>query len=364
MQLQKTVKEIIEYREKLGSKVDKEYAMDFVYDKRNILQIQFDTLFGSASYADEVIRKFKKTGLFKEVQHFKNNFYNFSEVEEEKIKLLLEEYKDYKWKKFTNIDIYFNDIETTILPWEKDDSAYAKTMKKKAEILGLINELETLDRAAYKKIEQKYNDYVFQTNTYDDTIPYEVIIHELQLINGKEKGKTMLPDTENYIKLEWFTSLLLAKKFGKKYVKSNLSYYDDGTPKSTAGGNMADIEVFTDKVDYNIEVTTISNADQQVNKETTTVLRHLEEKNKSNGEKQTRAIMVAPYIHYDTVNIYKISGKGISTNTVAIPITIDAFIKIVSESETLDDFDARVVELSKILLNSEISEYQKMINEM
>lgn len=358
----KTAAEIESYRDRYNGKADEAFALNFIHTKRKILSIQYNTIFGSASYTDEVMRKFKKTGLLAEHRGFnRNNYFNFSVIEIEKIKLLLEEYDNYSWKKYTDADLYFADMEDVVLPWERSDSAYARTMAKKAELVGMVEELKNKDRATYQKIEEKYNNFVFQNSNYSDEIPSEIIMSELEMINGRMKGKSILPDTENYIKLEWFSALLLSKKFGKEHVKSNLTYYDDGTPKSCAGGNTPDIEFDAKDIDYNIEVTTISNATQQENNETTSVIRHINEKSEMTN-KQCRAIMVAPYIHYDTITIYKIATSDRTINTKAIPITIDAFISLVGESGSLEDFNIRVDEIYSRMINSTPHDYQRFIN--
>ena len=355
----KTASEIIEYRKNNGGKKDYNFAMNFIHNTRHILAISASTL---DDYTDEVLRKFKKTGLFTEEKKYKKNIYRFSEVESEKINLLIKKYSDYKWINYSSVDDYFNDIEQVVLPWEEDDSLYALILKKKAELIGWQEDLNNLDKTAREEIESKYSDYIFQ-NTVKDEYTLDLIIHELEMINGKVRGNSILPDTENYIKLEWFTSLLLSNKFGVKNVKSNLRYYDDGTPKCCAGGNEPDVELHSTDTSYNIEVTTISNKNQQVNLETTSVLRHLDESNRKN-ENKTKAIMVAPYIHYDTINIYQISARGISTETVAVPLTIDAFIKVVIDSDTIEDFDDKINEYAKLLLDMEVSDFEKMVNEI
>lgn len=355
----KTASEIMEYRKNNGGKKDYDFAMNFIHNVRKILAISASTL---DDYTDEVLRKFKKTGLFTEEKKYKKNIYRFSEVESEKVNLLIKKYENYKWINYNSADDYFNSIEQIILPWEEDDSLYSLILKKKAELIGWQEDLTNIDKTTRDEIESKYSEYIFQ-NMVKDEYTLDLIIRELEIINGKIKGNSMLPDTENYIKLEWFTSLLLSNKFGVENVKSNLRYYDDGTPKCCAGGNEPDVELHSDNTSYNIEVTTISNKNQQVNMETTSVLRHLDDSNRKNNNK-TKAIMVAPYVHYDTINIYQISAKGISTETIAVPLTIDAFIKVVIESDTFDDFDKNIDKYAELLLNSEVSDFEKIINEV
>ncbi len=356
----KAFKDIIKYRNKFGGTTNIDYAMKYIHENNGILVISKNTL---KDYTDEVLRKFKKTGLFIEDKKYKKSYYNFSPIEEEKINLLIENYSGYKWKKFNDMDEYFNNIESYVLPWEADDSLYAKILKKKAEIVGLTANLDKIDKKIRDEIESKYNDYIFQNSAIDD-FNYDLIIHELEIINGKHKGNSILPDTENFVKLEWFVSLLLSKKFGKASVKSNLKFYDDGTPKCCAGGGEADIEFYTSEMNYIIEVTTISNKNQQINNETTSVLRHLDEANRRNCGKKTTAIMVAPYIHYDTINIYQISAKGISKDTIAVPLTIDAFIKTVQESEKFEDFNNKIYEYCEMMKKMRVAEFEKIINDI
>lgn len=357
---QKSVKNIFEYRALNGNKTNYEYAMKYIHEENGVLAISENTL---KDYTDEVLRKFKKTGLFIEDKQYKKSYYRFSPIEEEKIKLLIDNYSDYKWINYTDTDEYFNRIESYVLPWEADNSLYSQILRKKAEIVGLTDSLKKMDKKIREEIESKYNDYIFQNSVLED-FTYDLIIHELEMINGKCKGKSILPDTEDYVKLEWFTSLLLSKKFGKNYVKSNLKFYDDGTPKCCAAGGKADIEFYTPGMNYNIEVTTISNKNQQVNNETTSVLRHLDETNKSGKGKKTTAIMIAPYIHYDTINIYQISATGISKNTIAVPLTIDAFIKTVQESDSYEEFSQKVNEYCELMKSIPVADFEKMINDI
>lgn len=57
----KSVKDILKYREISGGKTDYEYAMKYIHEDNGILAISESTL---KDYTDEVLRKFRKTGLF------------------------------------------------------------------------------------------------------------------------------------------------------------------------------------------------------------------------------------------------------------------------------------------------------------
>jgi hypothetical protein len=70
-------------------------------------------------------------------------------------------------------------------------------------------------------------------------------------------------------------------------------------PISHAPGNHGDIYVYSDAINWLIEVTMIRNKQQQLNSETTSVIRHLEE-----DYRDSYLSFVAPYIHADTRAFY------------------------------------------------------------
>lgn len=349
---------IIEYRNKFGVKENQDYAFNYL-KKNNIQKYDKDTIFGSGSYADEVLRKFKKTGLITEKSHFKTRYINFNNHELAKIDLLIEEYKDYSWKKFKNADDYYEKIETIILPWEKTSSNYYKILQEKADKINYALDVNNTTREEYDRVNKLYYQYVFENNDYSQ-FPYENIIKELGLINKTVDGDSVLQDVEEYVRLEWFTSLLLANKFGKDKVKANLILDDDGLPLSQATGNNADIELEMNDVKYNIEVTTIRNRTQQLNSETTTVARHLASNNED-GAVKLKALLVAPFIHEDTIRYYKFEAN--ESNVMILPITIDLLITIVEKSENFEDFDNTMDRYCNFMKESKIVDYEKLINE-
>jgi len=105
------------------------------------------------------------------------------------------------------------------------------------------------------------------------------------------------------LKLEFYISLIVALKYGNQFaIKPNYKTDYIGLPISTASGNMGDIEVYSRTIYWLIEVTLIRNKTQQLNSETTSVLRHLLEDNKINSYLSKYLSLVAPAIHEDTKN--------------------------------------------------------------
>ena len=350
------INKIIEYRQKYGIKENDEYAQDYL-SKNNIESYNKGTLYGSASYADEVLRKFKKTGLIVEKRNYSIRYINFNKYELTKIELLLKKYREFSWKNFHNSDDYFEYIENIILPWEESKSDYYKVIKEKAETINYDVSEETITPDEYQKINKLYYQFIFESNDYDD-FPYENIKMELGLINKTVDGTTSLGDIEEYVRFEWFTALFLASKFGKENVKANLILDDNGFPLSQAPGGNADVELFGKDLHYNIEVTTIRNRSQQLNAETTTVARHLA--SSLSDDVIDKALLIAPFIHEDTIRYYRFEASDMGVTLV--PITIDMLIKIVDKAQSIIEFDTFIEEISEKLKNSSVSDYKEFVN--
>lgn len=352
----KTFEKIINYRERNGIKELEQYAYDYL-EKNDIKAYDKKTIYGPGSYADEVLRKFKKTGLIVERNGYKTRYINFNQHELTKVNMILDKYKDYNWINFRDTDSYFEYLEKIVLPWEESESNFYQIIKEKADAINYQGDISNFTQKDYQEIEKLYYKFVFDNNDYDE-FPYENIKMELGLINRTVEGETSLSDVEEFVRFEWFTALLLASKFGKEKVNGNLILDDNGLPLSQAPGGNADVELFDDKVHYNIEVTTIRNRNQQINAETTTVARHLA--NSSVDNLIDKAILVAPFIHEDTIRYYKFEAT--EENVTLVPITIDMLLKVVDKSLDIKQFDEFIEEIADKLKNESIEEYKKFIS--
>ena len=130
-------------------------------------------------------------------------------------------------------------------------------------------------------------------------------------------GKSRDPNEFKYIsdplKLEFYISLLIFMKYKKEfYIRPNYKIDSLGMPISHAPAYKGDIEVYSLNLYWLIEVTLIKNKTQQLNHETTSVMRHFQSEKTKYNEKYLS--FIAPVIHEDTRNFYKISLIMLNSN--------------------------------------------------
>ena len=160
------------------------------------------------------------------------------------------------------------------------------------------------------------------------------------------------------LKLEFYLSLILALKYGKEFaIRPNYKADYIGLPISHAPGNTGDIEVYSKKLYWLIEVTLIRNKTQQLNSETTSVVRHFLEDNKINNYLSKYLSFVAPFIHQDTREFfdYSIVRHKIKDQRFNLkPYSISEFIDTTLTSENFKDMEnytSKVIENFRNNLN-------------
>ena len=145
------------------------------------------------------------------------------------------------------------------------------------------------------------------------------------------------------LKLEFYLSLILALKYGNEFaIRPNYKADYVGLPISHAPGNTGDIEVYSKKLYWLIEVTLIRNKTQQLNSETTSVIRHFLEDNKLNKYLTKYLSFVAPVIHQDTKEFYDYSvvrHKIKEQNFYLKPYTIPEFIDTTLINQNFADME-------------------------
>ena len=143
------------------------------------------------------------------------------------------------------------------------------------------------------------------------------------------------------LKLEFYLSLILALKYGNKF----------------APGNTGDIEVYSKKLYWLIQVTLIRNKTQQLNSEITSVIRHFLEDNKINNYLSKYLSFIAPIIHQDTKEFYdysivrhKIKDQSFNLKPYSIPEFID--ITLTSNNfKDMENYTVQVIEKFRNNLN-------------
>ncbi|MDH8702387.1 hypothetical protein M2138_001749 [Dysgonomonadaceae bacterium PH5-43] len=143
------------------------------------------------------------------------------------------------------------------------------------------------------------------------------------------------------LKLEFYLSLILALKYGDEYaIRPNYKADYIGLPISHAPGNKGDIEVYSNNLYWLIEVTLIRNKTQQLNNETTSVIRHFKEDNNLNKYNTKYLSFVAPYVHEDTSEFYKyciVMHKTKEQKFYLKPYQIAEFVEITSSKNNFSD---------------------------
>ena len=160
------------------------------------------------------------------------------------------------------------------------------------------------------------------------------------------------------LKLEFYLSLILALKYGKEFaIRPNYKADYIGLPISHAPGNRGDIEVYSKKLYWLIEVTLIRNKTQQLNSETTSVIRHFLEDNKINTYLFKYLSFVAPVIHQDTKEFFdlsivkhKIKGQSINLKPYSISEFIDTTLST-NNFNDMENYTSQVIEYFRNNLN-------------
>jgi hypothetical protein len=177
----------------------------------------------------------------------------------------------------------------------------------------------------------------------DYNITEDVIIKSIEKIGSKTTEIQEFKEIPEPLKLEFFISILIALKYKSQFIiRPNYKADHIGKPYSHAPGNTGDIEVFSKKIYWLIEVTLIRNKTQQLNHETTSIIRHLF----SNDEFANHFIkylsFIAPQVHQDTQEFfdYQIVKSKNDTHHIYIkPYSIGEFIDIISNFNILEDMN-------------------------
>lgn len=140
------------------------------------------------------------------------------------------------------------------------------------------------------------------------------------------------------LKLEFYISILIYLKYGNEYiVKPNYKADDNGIPYQHAPGNIGDINVTSNLVNWLVEVTLIRNKAQQLNNETANCIRHL----KQGNEPQKYLSFVAPVVCPDTEEFYRNSVISMiiddEENCYIKSYNIDDFVRITQEKSNMCD---------------------------
>ena len=347
----KCVRDILEYRKNYGLKENEKYISDYLFNKLELKKIKYDSL---NDYADEVFRKFEMTGLLIARGKFKHIYYDFSNFNSKKIESLLNAYKNYDFKEFSNIEEYINFLYNIKLPWLDSDEVRKEVIKQKAKNLNIIlkdSDFENLN-ILEESLNQKFYNKALQSAILQSDI--NELLEELKILASLSNAKSKY-DIPEPLRLEYLLALILGKKYGIAKLYSNLIYNENGIPLSYAPAGKIDLEYN----DFLFEATMIKNRNQQLNSETTSIARHMKE-SQDKRQEYLRTILIAPYIHWDVALFFKFCAKEFESKIA--PITIAKFIELIEKSPNFKDFQINFDKFVNQLLNEQTQNYIDSIN--
>lgn len=344
---------IIEYRKKFKSEAKKEYIEDYLANE-DILPIKFDSLI--IDYPDEVFRKFEMTGLLKRhgsyYTYIDFSTYNYSKVQE-----IIKAYNDYKWKQFASVEDYYHYLENQQIPWENDEFIRRKVVEDKAKVLNI-----QLDE--YISLEQKEEmlDRVFYTSALQRAVTkfdYSFIGKELLILAKGKKTKSELENISEPLRLEYLLALYFGKRYGLDGLISNIIYNEDGLPLHCAAGGKSDIIFHSSKGSYILEPTMITSKAQQLNNETSNIVRHVKnEESKTNLH--YRVMMIAPRVHEDVARYFKF--EAVEDDAKIAPLTIERTLGLFNDSDNLQQLGINYDVILNLLLTQKVQVYTDAIN--
>ncbi len=345
-------KEILKYRSKFGFKENKSYLHDYLFKRQKLKKVKDATL---DDYADEVFRKFSMTGLITSKRTFKNIYYDLSQFNYAKIQALLESYKNYDFREFKSKESYIDFLCEIQLPWEVSTEEKIGIIKQKAKNLNL--KFTEQDFENLQDCEEKINSAFKTQKIKEITDKHELneLIEELKILAKQSKSQSRFKELDEPLRLEYILALVLAKKYGNTNLVSNLIYGEDGLPLSFAPALKTDLEY----EDFLIEATMIKNKNQQLNSETTSIIRHMQDNESKRGQ-SLKTFLVAPYIHRDVALFFKFCAKEFESPITAL--TIGKFIGLLEESSDFTEFRQNYQKYVQKLLKCETKEYTDFIN--
>ncbi|MDD5769757.1 MAG: AlwI family type II restriction endonuclease [Candidatus Gracilibacteria bacterium] len=194
----------------------------------------------------------------------------------------------------------------------------------------------------------KLNGQIYTNKIFDIIKNYnideKIIVESIEKIGTKTSVIEEFKEIPDPLKLEFFISILIALKYGKEfYIRPNYKADHIGKPYSHAPGNAGDIEIYSSKIYWLIEVTLIRNKTQQLNFETTSVIRHLHSNEEFKNHLLKYLSFIAPIIHDDTKEYYEYSTiksqkDGYKVNLK--PYSVGDFIEITLKKENFIDMES------------------------
>lgn len=233
-------------------------------------------------------------------------------------------------------------IDFTLLEEEKTDAYkyFVKLDSKNDEFLALVETYRKVDSIDGEEYANKIHEIIALYSIDEPKI--------LQCIKDIDsRSSSVIPEFNEIpapLKLEFYISILIALKYKSEFaIKPNYKADHIGKPYSHAPGNYGDIDVYSTSTYWLIEVTLIRNKAQQLNNETTSVIRHLNSDVKFKDYTTKYLSFVAPVIHEDTKGFFdiasvqnQVAGKRINIK----PYDTESFVAVTLNKENFADMES------------------------
>ncbi len=195
--------------------------------------------------------------------------------------------------------------------------------------------------------QDKIDGEIYRNQIFDIIKNYEINEEKItESIHKIGSGKTVIEEFKEIpepLKLEFFIAILIALKYGKQFaIRPNYKADHLGKPYSHAPGNKGDIEIFSKHIYWLIEVTLIRNKTQQLNNETTSVIRHLYSNEEFADRLKKYLSFVAPVIHQDVREFFNYSivqSKSKAYEVNLKPYTVHEFVETTLRKENFADME-------------------------
>lgn len=344
---------IINYRLRFRFEANKEYLESYL-ESEDILPLKFNSLV--VDYPDEVFRKFEMTGLLKRHGSY-YTYIDFSSYNYSKVQEILKAYKGYKWINFTSTEEYYAYLENQTIPWEDNEFIRHKVVEEKAKVLGItLNTANTLEQ------NEEYLDRMFYTHALKGAVErydYSFIGKELLILAKRCKEESKLDSISEPLRLEYLLALYFGKRYGLKGLISNIIYNEDGLPLHCAAGGKSDIIFHSSDGSYILEPTMITSKAQQLNNETSNIVRHVQDE-ESKSNLHYRVMMIAPRVHEDVARYFRYEAK--EGEAKIAPVTIERTVGLFKDSETLRDLGINYDQILDLLVSQSVQIYTDTIN--
>lgn len=305
---------IIEFRKKYqfqaSNEIIYEHCLKMFSDNIDSLKgyIKSDRLFIEAT--DEYIRKMRITGVIS--LRGNGRFIDFNTLEIEKINYLIKNYGEC---------VYF-----------EDKKEYYNYVKLEDKFILSIKQEKTIDH-----LELKQSTLKKYAQLYDDEKLKSELLHTYKGTTNDE----LLKFIDAPVRLEFLTVIAIVKYFNEINVIPYYSIDDEGLPKFTAKGGVADIECFQQNCCGLVEVTLMTGIAQQTEHEMTSISDHLKSAIEKYPNKNTLALFIAPVLQNRALTFMRWlnSDELNQRNSLGIiPLKISEIIDCFKSVENLDEF--------------------------